>query len=190
MARFSAVLDACVLVPIAQADTLLYMAEAGLYRPLWSERILEETIRALEAIHPDMRETGAARRWAAVMNQAFDDACVQGWEQLVGAIDLPDPDDRHVVAAAVQGRADLIVTANLKDFPAEVLGRFNLQAQDPDEFFMNQLDLDPAQVMRSVQVQAVATRNPPLTVAAVLASLERCGAGMFAEAARGQTWRL
>jgi len=76
VARFSAVLDACVLVPIAQADTLLYMAEAGLYRPLWSERILEETIRALETIHPDMRETGAARRRAAVMNQAFDDACV------------------------------------------------------------------------------------------------------------------
>ena len=72
-----------------------------------------------------------------------------------------------MVAAAVQGRADLIVTANLKDFPAEVLGRFNLQAQDPDEFFMNQLDLDPAQVMRSVQVQAAATRNPPLTVAAL-----------------------
>lgn len=67
-----------------------------------------------------------------------------------------------MVAAAVQGRADLIVTANLKDFPAEVLGRFNLQAQDPDEFFMNQLDLDPAQVMRSVQVQAAATRNPPV----------------------------
>jgi len=76
VARFSAVLDACVLVPIAQADTLLSLADAGLYRPLWSERILEETIRALETIHPAMRETGAARRRAAVMNQAFDDACV------------------------------------------------------------------------------------------------------------------
>ena len=129
MARFSAVLDACVLVPIAQADTLLYMADAGLYRPLWSTRILEETIRALETIHPDMKEAGAARRRAAVMNEAFDDACVEGWEELLGAISLPDENDRHVVAAAIQGRADLIVTANLKDFPTEVLGRFNLETQ-------------------------------------------------------------
>lgn len=190
MARFSAVLDACVLVPIAQADTLLYMAEAGLYRPLWSDRILEETIRALEAIHPDMKESGAASHRATVMNHAFDDACVKGWEELVGSVDLPDENDRHVVAAAIQGRADLIVTANLKDFPTEVLGRFNLEAQHPDEFFMNQLDLDPAEVMRSLQVQAAATRNPALTVADILASLERCEAWRFAEAARAQTWRL
>jgi len=95
-----------------------------------------------------------------------------------------------VVAAAIQGRADLIVTANLKDFPTEVLGRFNLEAQHPDEFFVNQLDLDPAEVMRSLQVQASATRNPALTVADILASLERCDAWRFAEAARAQTWRL
>ncbi|WP_295015394.1 PIN domain-containing protein [uncultured Micrococcus sp.] len=190
MARFSAVLDACVLVPIAQADTLLYMAEAGLYRPLWSKRILEETIRALETIHPDMKESGAARHRTAVMNQAFDDACVEGWEELLSAISLPDENDRHVVAAAIQGRADLIVTANLKDFPEDVLGQFNLEAQHPDEFFVNQLDLDAGQVMRSLQVQAAATRNPALTVADILASLERCDAWRFAEAARAQTWRL
>ena len=141
MARFSAVLDACVLVPIAQADTLLSLADAGLYRPLWSDRILEETIRALETIHPDMKESRAARHRAAVMNEAFDDACVEGWEELLSAISLPDENDRHVVAAAIQGRADLIVTANLKDFPTDVLGRFNLEVQHPDEFFVNQLDL-------------------------------------------------
>nr|WP_241252078.1 PIN domain-containing protein [Micrococcus sp. KRD026] len=144
----------------------------------------------METIHPDMKESGAARHRAAVMNEAFDDACVEGWEELLSAISLPDENDRHVVAAAIQGRADLIVTANLKDFPTEVLGRFNLEAQHPDEFFVNQLDLDPAEVMRSLQVQASATRNPALTVADILASLERCDAWRFAEAARAQTWRL
>lgn len=137
-----------------------------------------------------MKESGAACHRAAVMNELFDDACVEGWEELLGVISLPDENDRHVVAAAIQGRADLSVTANLKDFPADVLGRFNLEVQHPDEFFVNQLDLDPAEVMRSLQVQASATRSPALTVADILASLERCGASAFAEAARGQIWRL
>ncbi|MGJ5590859.1 PIN domain-containing protein [Micrococcus lylae] len=190
MARFSAVLDACVLVPIAQADTLLHLAEAGLYRPVWSGRILDETVRALEAMHPDMRASGAARHRAGVMDAAFDDARVEGWEQLVPGIDLPDPDDRHVVAAAIQGRADLIVTANLKDFPREVVESFDIEVQSPDEFFMNQLDLDPARVMTALAAQAGATRNPPLTVSDVLERLVRCGAPLFAEAARAQLWRV
>lgn len=108
-----------------------------------------------------MKESGAACHRAAVMNAVFDDACVEGWEELLGAISLPDESDRHVVAAVIQGRADLIVTANLKDFPTEVLGRFNLETQHPDEFFVNQLDPDPAEVMRSLQMQASATRTPP-----------------------------
>lgn len=137
-----------------------------------------------------MKESGAACHRAAVMNAVFDDACVEGWEELLGAISLPDESDRHVVAAVIQGRADLIVTANLKDFPTEVLGRFNLETQHPDEFFVNQLDPDPAEVMRSLQMQASATRTPPLTVVEILVSLERCDAWRFVGAARAQTWRL
>jgi len=190
VARFSAVLDACVLVPIAQADTLLCLAEAGLYRPLWSARILDETVRALEYIHPDMKDLDAARNRASVMNGAFDDACVEGWERLLEAIELPDKDDRHVVAAAIQGRADLIITANLKDFPRHVLEKFNLEAQHPDEFFMNQLDLDPERVMTALHRQAGATHNPALTVLDILERLERCGAPKFREAARRQVWRI
>lgn len=189
MARFSAVLDACVLVPIAQADTLLCLAETDLYRPLWSTRILDEAVRTLETIHPDMKRSGAARARADVMNTAFDDACVDGWEHLLHAINLPDENDRHVVAAAILGRADLIITSNLKDFPATVLDRFHLEAQSPDEFLMNQLDLDPERVMAALRVQAAATRNPPLTVADVLGRLERCGAHEFAASARRQLWR-
>lgn len=187
MARFSAVLDACVLVPIAQADTLLCLAAADLYRPLWSTRILDEAVRALETIHTDMKESGTARARADTVNVAFDDACVDGWERLVDTIDLPDENDRHVVAAAIHGRADLIITANLKDFPATALNRFHLEAQSPDEFLLNQLD--PDRVMTSLRVQAAATRNPALTVADVLERLKRCGAHEFAASARRQLWR-
>lgn len=98
--------------------------------------------------------------------------------------------DRHVLAAAIQGRADLIVTVNLQNIHADVLGLLNLQTQYPDEFFINQLDLGPTEGMRPVEVQAAATRNPPLTLAAILAILERGGSVTFAEAARGQLWRL
>lgn len=137
-----------------------------------------------------MKESGAACHRAAVMNAVFDDACVEGWEELLGAISLPDESDRHVMAAVIQGRADLIVTANLKDFPTEVLGRFNLETQHPDEFFVNQLDPDPAGVMRSLQMQASAARTPPSHRGRDPPSLERCGAWRFVGAARAQTWRL
>jgi hypothetical protein len=88
-----------VLVPIALADTLLRVAERGLYRPLWSQRILGEAQDAVEEIHPGI---DAAKRFAS-MREVFDDALVTGWEELEPGIHLPDEDDRHVVAATVRG---------------------------------------------------------------------------------------
>lgn len=189
MARFSAVLDACAMVPISQADTLLRLAESGLYRPIWSSLILEETRRALEKVHPDMKETGAARRRVNVMNEVFVDACVRGWEPLVQAIDLPDENDRHVVAAAILGRADIIVTANVKDFPERELKRFQLSVQTPDEFLLNQLDLNASLVMDVLRGQAEDMINPPRTVEDIISSLEKAGAKNFATYARRQIWR-
>jgi hypothetical protein len=113
MPRYTAVLDACVLVPIALADTLLRVAEKGLYRPLWSGRILAEAQAATEEIHPGI---DTAKRFAQ-MREAFDDALVSGWEELEGGLSLPDQDDRHVLAAAIRGGAQAIITANAKDFP-------------------------------------------------------------------------
>ena len=95
MPRYTAVLDACVLVPIALADTLLRVAEKGLCRPLWSGRILAEAQAAAEEIHPGI---DAAKRFAQ-MREAFDEALVSGWEELEGGLSLPDQDDRHVLAA-------------------------------------------------------------------------------------------
>nr|WP_018119244.1 PIN domain-containing protein [Corynebacterium mastitidis] len=190
MARCSALLDSCVLVPMSQADTLLRIAQAGLYRPLWSTIILEETVRALERIHPDMRRTGAGRHRVTTMNRYFQGSCVHRWDHLVPIISLPDEDDRHVVAAAIQGRADLIVTANLKDFPSAELQRFSLTTQHPDEFLLNQLDVNPRLVMGALAHQAAATAHPRVTVNYILNDLSRCGARGFARAARSQLWRL
>jgi hypothetical protein len=134
MPRYTAVLDACVLVPIALADTLLRVAEKGLYRPLWSGRILTEAQEATEEIHPGI---DVGKRFAN-MREAFGDALVTGWEELEPGIRLPDEDDRHVVAAAIRGGADAIITANLADFPATALGPLGLEAVHPDDFLLDQ----------------------------------------------------
>lgn len=188
MARYSAFLDACVLVPIALADTLLRLAEAGLFRPLWSDQVLDEVVEAIEMIHPELA-SGQARLRADAMQTAFEDARVADWEELVAGISLPDPDDRHVVAAALQGRADTIVTANTRDFPSEVLKPLGLEVQHPDGFLLNQLDLEPDLTIATLHRQAAATRRPAITTRMLLEHLSKCGVPRFASAASAQLWR-
>ncbi|HEV8063735.1 MAG TPA: PIN domain-containing protein [Acidimicrobiales bacterium] len=124
------VLDACVLVPVSLADTLLRIAERELYRPLWSARIVAEAVDAVVEIHPELPPEQVQRRFAD-MDDTFEDARIDGWEDLEDTVTLPDPDDRHVVATAVHGRADAIVTANLRDYPPEILGPLNIEVIHP-----------------------------------------------------------
>lgn len=182
MPRYTALLDACVLVPITLADTLLRLAERELYRPLWSDRILGEAADAIVEIHPDLAPDLVAKRFAA-MNDTFEDACVEGWELLEATLSLPDPDDRHVLAAAMRGRADAIVTANVRDFPDELLEPLGIAAVEPDDFLLDQLDLAPRIVLDALREQAAHTRNPPLTPTDLLARLARAGAPAFADEA-------
>lgn len=120
---FAVVLDTCVLWPSLQRDFLLSLAVEGLYRPLWSSAILAE-LEEHEARKLVRRGSGqsdaaaAAEHLLSQMTSAFDDAWVRGWEALEGTYGLPDPDDEHVVAAAVVGGAGAIITVNLKDLPA------------------------------------------------------------------------
>lgn len=183
MAGYGAMLDACVLVPIVLADTLLRVAEADLYRPLWSAAILREACQAVVAVRPDIAPESIARRFAA-MDETFEDALVTGWEPLVGGIDLPDAADRHVVAAAIRGDAQCIVTANRKDFPASALDPYGLVTVHPDAFLLNQLDLSPTVVIDALRDQAKATEAPPLDLADVLARLSRAGVPEFADEVR------
>lgn len=151
---FAAVLDTCVLWPSLQRDFLFSMAIEGLYRPLWSEAILEELHRCEldKLIHRGHREVdafAAADALLAQMRVHFDDALVTGWEPLDGSYGLPDVDDEHVVAAAVVGGAGLIVTDNLKDFPA---GRVpsHIQVLSPSEFAADTADVDPERAARAL----------------------------------------
>lgn len=180
MARYTALLDACVLVPIALADTLLRVAERELYRPIWSDRIIGEAADAVLEIHADLEPDVVAKRFAA-MNDTFKDASVEGWDIFEGTIALPDPDDRHVVAAAMRGGADAIVTANVRDFPSETLGPLEIAIVHPDDFLLDQLDLAPRVVLEVLREQAAHTRNPPLTPTDLLARLGRAGVPGFAD---------
>ncbi|WP_375295805.1 PIN domain-containing protein [Gordonia westfalica] len=111
MAGFRVVLDACVLVPINKVELLLTFAEQRAYFPLWSDRIMDETVRSIHKATKGRVSEERARTRVGAMNNAFEDACVEGWEPLEAAIaGMPDPDDRHVVAAAVRGHASAIVT--------------------------------------------------------------------------------
>lgn len=125
------VLDACVLVPIRLATTLLWLAEAGLFQPLWSEPILDEVQRNLPKVGVTPEQ---ARRRVAMMRDAFGaEALIDGVDDLVDQMGC-DPKDRHVLAAAVRGGADTVLTFNLKDFPDEAAAPYGIGICHPDSF--------------------------------------------------------
>src|SRR5690242_4361969 len=125
----TAVLDACVLVPIVLADTLLRSAERDLFRPRWTEQILSEVQRNI----PHSLDDVAAARRVMVMRQFFPEAMVTGHEPLINAM-RNHPKDRHVLAAAVVVDADAIITANIRDFPTNALAPHAIEVLHPDDF--------------------------------------------------------
>jgi len=180
---FSAFLDANVLVPITLTDTLLRCASAGLFVPNWSGDVLREVRFALLRIESHLGQARIDYRIGA-MQTAFPQACVTGYETLVDTIHLPDPDDRHVIAAAHLAHDDTIVTANLKDFPAAELELFNLVAISVDDFLCDMLDLFPSQLRQVIAGQANDTSDPPLSESDILIGLGRAGAPKFVQAFR------
>lgn len=157
---YASVLDACVLFPNTLRDTILTIAETGLFQPLWSSEILHETRRSIIA-HRHRTSPQAIDRMLGSMNDAFEGARIEGWEPLVAGLDLPDPNDRHVLAAAIAGGAQSIATFNLRDFPEKALAQHAVAAMHPDEFLLDQLDLAPPVVLRALAKQAARYRNPP-----------------------------
>lgn len=154
--EYSVVLDACVLVPMPLCDTLLRLAEdSPLYRPLWSDRILEEVGRAVKEKlgHTEVQ----SKRRTDAMRLAFPEALVPSASELETALTcIPDKDDRHVLACAIRSGAYAIVTSNTKDFPEECLAKWDLVCQTPDDFLLHQFHLNSALVMEKLDNQATA----------------------------------
>ena len=171
---FTAVYDACVLYPSTLRDLLIRLAQAGLVHARWTNRILDEVFDNLTDQRPDL-DTTRLQRTRDLMSRAIRDVLVVNYEPLIDVVDLPDPDDRHVLAAAIRAKADLIVTANLRDFPHDRLAAWDVRAVDPDDFVLAQIDLNKEVVYAEIARIADATRHPPLTVDDILRRLERDG---------------
>ena len=155
--------DACVLYPAPLRDLLMHLALADIYRACWSEMIHDEWTRNVLASRPDL-QPDQLKRTRQLMNSHVRDSLVTGFEYLIPSFNLPDPDDRHVAAAAVHSGASLIVTFNLKDFPAEQLSHHNLAAQHPDNFIADLLNLYPEVVLESVKNHRRSLKNPSKSV--------------------------
>ena len=159
-ARYTALLDACVLYPLAMTDALLSLATAGFFAAKWTTQIEGEWIRSLERQRPDLVGKLGVRRDS--MREAVPDWEVPeaAWGSLAAGIRLPDPDDAHVLAAAIAGHADCIVTSNLKDFPSAILLEYGIEAIDPDTFIINQWDLDPVNAIAAFKRMRARRKKP------------------------------
>jgi predicted nucleic acid-binding protein len=175
---FSVVLDTCVLYPFSVCD-LLRLAERESYDLFWSERILEDLERVL--VENRLTPEQASRRVHA-MRRAFPEAMVsaEAIAQLEPAM-TNEPGDRHVLAAAVESRADAVVTHNLKHFPAESCEPHSVDVIHPDEFLVNLYDLDPATVRRELRLQAAQLTRPPVSLEELFAMLHKAGVPRFVE---------
>lgn len=160
--HFTVVYDACVLYPAPLRDLLMHLALSDLYRARWSDMIHDEWTRNVLASRPDLTQD-QLNRTRQLMNAHVRDSLVSGFEYLIPSIKLPDPDDRHVVAAAIHSGASLIVTFNLKDFPADALKPYNLAAQHPDDFIVDLLDLHPAGVLEAAAGHRRSLKSPAKT---------------------------
>ncbi len=170
--RFTVVLDACVLYPFTLRDLLMQMTVIDLFRARWSDQIHGEWMRNLLADYPDLTPA-KLELLRDKMNLHARDSLVSGHDALIDLIlNCPDPDDRHVIAAAYHCRADAIVTFNLKDFPETALAPYGLEAIHPDDFVRYQFDLDLAKVLDAVRTCRARLKNPPKSVHDYLDTLE------------------
>jgi predicted nucleic acid-binding protein len=169
-----AIYDANILYPAPLRDLLIRIAQSGLVHARWSETIHDEWTRNVLKTNPHLSAERLART-RSLMNEAVRDCLVTGHKKLIATLSLPDQEDRHVLAAAICSKATVIVTFNLKDFPAKTLARFDIKAQHPDAFLTELLNQSAGLVCAAVKLQRESLRNPQRTIEELLTTLESQG---------------
>ncbi len=169
----AAVLDANVLYPAPLRDFFMRLA-IKLYQPKWTDTIHEEWIRNVLKDRPDLT-LDQLTRTRDLMNRHGGRCLVTGYEPLIASLTLPDENDRHVLAAAITAPAPVIVTFNLKDFPARILAGHGVQAIHPDEFALSLYDSDPEQFVALVKIHRQSLINPSKSAEDYLETLSGCG---------------
>src|SRR5438105_4960385 len=162
MANYKVVYDACVLYPATIRDFLVELATQNPFKAYWTNDIQEEWISNLLQNRPDLSRE-RLERTAEVMNSSVSDCLVTGYEDLIPSLKLPDANDRHVLAAAIRCGADAIITFNLSDFPESELIKYDIEAQHPDDFIVNQIGLNSNLVCRVAELIIGRLKNPPMT---------------------------
>ena len=164
-----AVLDACVIYPSVLREILVGAAAAGLYQPLWSERILGEWARAVAKLGPVADAQATAE--AVLMRRDFPAAMVRAQPGIAARLMLPDPDDVHVLAVAIGGHADAIITFNAADFPRHLLAEGGIARRDPDGFLWELQSHHPevmAGILRDVVNKASRIDGAPVSLKGLL----------------------
>lgn len=180
MSNYTALLDANVLYPAPLRDLLLQLAMTDIFRARWTTDIHKEWMGALLRNEPH-RDRAKIERTRDLMDSNTRDCLVTGYDTLISSVELPDPQDRHVLAAAIVGRCDVIVTQNLKHFPEGSLAAYGIDVQHPDDFLCNHLNLAPALFCNVVHKVRRRLQNPPFTIERYLDILT--GIGLVATAA-------
>lgn len=183
--RYTALIDACSLVSVLRRNTLLSLAEAEFYRVRWSDKILLETQRAISKIldkkgYQDHSER--AEKSVCDMQSAFTEAMVDNYEHLYGSLpDLPDPNDAHVIAAAIKAKADVIVTENIRDFPDQLVSDFGLEIITADAFITDTMTLHMPSAISAIRCMRMRFQNPQITPELLITKYEDSGLMLTAE---------
>ena len=171
-ATFTVVYDANVLYPNFLRDLLMRLASSGLFRARWTQEIHREWMEAVARNHPQLAWE-KLENTRDLMDRNVLDALVTGYESLIPGLLLPDPDDRHVLAAAIKAQAQLIITRNHKDFPPSALEPYGVKTQGPDDFICDLWELDEQIVLSAIEEQLRSFKKPQLTRDEYCQALER-----------------